>query len=1017
MKKKLYKYSGISLFSKIILVIIVIGMLVSHINLVSIVKAIEVKEEVTVDEEVNRDFSKLRRIDEIDSLRTENSKTYLKENGMYETEYYNERIHFKNNGKWEEINNSLKLRNERYYNSNNIYNISLPKTIDKDSEIEIKYLNKSIKLYLETENSASGKLNETINRNIVNLKDEIKYQINKNETIEYSINQTSVKENIILNSYVKNYQYSYYIVTCLRIERIGNNLYFYDGKEEIFVMNEYLMYDMNNNISKDIDYTITRVSNNKYKINVVPSDEYLKNANYPVVIDPEFSISDGGYLDGVFSVTVNDLQEETSTFLDTGSFTINNRNNLDTTDDIKAIFNVTIPNEYTIGNVYDAIGKNQFMYAYIELPTLSTSATTNTTVILKEINNSVTTEVTRVNFHNANVFNQTFNVYDIIKTKLDELETSDINFSFELTLEGQNNTTISYSLGGDLIGEKPKLKIGYLSDAGLASYYTYEALPIGDLSNIYIAHNSGNLTYVFNDYTDNNLLNFSHIYNDNRKHKDSVYGNGYSINYNEYITTFSTDNKLLLTEGDGREIIYYSTNSTNTEYLASDGSGNILRKILSSSVVTGYEIETVSNELKTYDSSGKLIKIYSDVKKRVNGVWNNDAEFVSLTYTNNKLTKISDSYGNYINLIYSSNYLSEIKVYKYSPTLSSTSLVSKTLYEYVDGNLTEIDRFIGNTLTNEVRVTYDTKKHSTQILDNSIGYKLTYDNQNRIKKAKVYSSSISNGDYVDFIFSPNGKKTVVANGLSEVTSYTFDDYYHTSSVESSTGYTTFYKYEDIYYDSSGNSIASPNYNLNHKIKVQSNSFKNTYNLISNHGFEIVTSSGIYGWEKSLTSSSTATIDATSILYGSRVLKLYKASSGVAKVYQDIEVEANTEYIITGYIKNTNTVGGAYITVESQEIDGEVTVLSSSSMVKSTNDFVRYEYKFKTDFNGRVRVILENTSTGYAYFDNIQINTTYLDTRYNYIINSSFEDDGLSGWNGYNYLVEERNNVYFNENCG
>lgn len=283
MKKKLYKYSGISLFSKIILVIIVIGMLVSHINLVSIVKAIEVKEEVTVDEEVNRDFSKLRRIDEIDSLRTENSKTYLKENGMYETEYYNEKVHFKNNGKWEEINNSLKLRNERYYNSNNIYNISLPKIIDKDSGIEIKYLNKSIKLYLETENSASGKLTETINRNLVNLKDEIKYQINKNETIEYSINQTSVKENIILNSYVKNYQYSYYIETCLRIERIGNNLYFYDGKEEIFVMNEYLMYDMNNNISKDIDYTITRVSNNKYKINVVPSDEYLKNANYPVV--------------------------------------------------------------------------------------------------------------------------------------------------------------------------------------------------------------------------------------------------------------------------------------------------------------------------------------------------------------------------------------------------------------------------------------------------------------------------------------------------------------------------------------------------------------------------------------------------------------------------------------------------------------------------------------------------------------------------------------------------------------
>lgn len=205
--------------------------------------------------------------------------------------------------------------------------------------------------------------------------------------------------------------------------------------------------------------------------------------------------------------------------------------------------------------------------------------------------------------------------------------------------------------------------------------------------------------------------------------------------------------------------------------------------------------------------------------------------------------------------------------------------------------------------------------------------------------------------------------------------------------------------------------------MNHKIKVQSNSFKNIYNLISNHGFEIVRPNEIYGWQTSLTSSSTATIDTTSILYGSRVLKLYKSSSGTAKVYQDIEVDANKEYIITGYIKNTNTVGGAYIKVETDETNGEVTVLSSSSMVKNTNDFVRYEYKFKTDFDGMVRVILENASTGYAYFDNIQINTSYLDARYNYLTNSSFEDDGLSGWNGDNYLIVNRNEEYFDENCG
>ena len=32
----------------------------------------------------------------------------------------------------------------------------------------------------------------------------------------------------------------------------------------------------------------------------------------------------------------------------------------------------------------------------------------------------------------------------------------------------------------------------------------------------------------------------------------------------------------------------------------------------------------------------------------------------------------------------------------------------------------------------------------------------------------------------------------------------------------------------------------------------------------------------------------------------------------------------------------------------------------------------------------------NESTGHSYFDQIQVNTNYVDTRYNYLENSSFE---------------------------
>jgi len=61
----------------------------------------------------------------------------------------------------------------------------------------------------------------------------------------------------------------------LRIERIGDELYFYDGQTEVFVMNEYYMYDAENNTSKDIDFEINVIDENTYKVEVTPSNEYL----------------------------------------------------------------------------------------------------------------------------------------------------------------------------------------------------------------------------------------------------------------------------------------------------------------------------------------------------------------------------------------------------------------------------------------------------------------------------------------------------------------------------------------------------------------------------------------------------------------------------------------------------------------------------------------------------------------------------------------------------------------------
>lgn len=1014
------KAKHLGIFSKIIIIVLVIGMLISHINFAAFA-AMMPKEmnNVETTEDVTRDLSKLKRIEEIEYLRTLDSKTYLKENGLLETDVYGEIIHYLENGVYKEIDNTLELINNTYVNKANSYLFSLPKVLDNNKKISLKYKDKEIKLYYDYIN-IQGILQNSISRNKTNLKDEISYQISNNEKLQYILKQNSIKENIILNSYVENYSYSYFIDTLLRLERIGNEIHFFDGLEEVFVMNEYYMFDANKQESNDIDFDIEVIDSDTYKITVTPSDAFLSRATYPVVIDPEITLTDGGLIDGITSLYSIDKAANTNTFLTLGSFSLANRNASISTDDLIANLHVYIPREYTtsVGNI---ITRNQLMYASITLTTISTNATSDTKVKMKYDGNIID----EVTFHNTSVFNHKFNIIDALNEKIEAFATNDIYMSFELYLDGASNTEVTYSLGWDLGGDKPLITLGYLDDAGLSDYYTYEELPLDNESSIYLAHNSGNLTYLFNDYTDNNLLNLSHIYNANRKYNESIYGNGFNISYNEKLT--QNYSNIILTLGSGRNVIFYPTNQNKTEYIATDGSGDtLIKKFNQNNEIIGYEIAS-GGGIKLYNSIGKLTKIYVDESERVDGIWNTDAKQITLLYSdNNVLEQVIDSYGNQICFTYSTiandpsdsqvgiPYLLYVEVYKMNNE-HEICLASRLEFEYMQGALIAIGNYKNSSSAEYTYFNYNSKGHIERIYKNGNGYNFTYDNKNRVLKAKIYSSSFTNGDYIDFIYSKNGKKTIVTTGTGQKTTYTFDSYYHTNSIEDSNGYTTFYKYEDIYFDENGNTITSPNYKKNHAIKVQSNSFKNVINPIVNHGFEVITSGSIYGWAANITNGSRASIETDSYLYGSKVLKLYKSTSGIAQVYQDIDVKNGTEYIVTGYIKNVNNNGtGAYIDISG--INGTISTIQKSGNIKNSKDFYKFEYKFKANYTGKARITLVNASVGSTYFDNIQVNTNYIDTRYNYLENSSFENSTIGAWSGANYSIIS-NNDKFNENCG
>ena len=999
------------IINKIIVITLVICILISSSNLGLLVKAVMPKEEKVITENVDVDLSEIKNLNEEKDKRSEYSKTYQKENGMYEIKYYKEKIHYKHNGEYIEIDNSLYLKDNKYKNKSNSYDINLPSMLNSNEKIEINYQNYNIKIYYENINNTSGVLNSNINRNNKNLKDEIKYHINSKQTIEYIIKQDSIKENIILNEYIDDYSYSYYIDTTLNLKKENNKLYFYNQDNQVILyMDEYFMYDKNNNISYDIDYSVLEVDNDTYKINVIPSDDYLKNASYPVVIDPEINFMNSGFTGGINSVYLVDLETDTTTFLNDGSFRINNKDKDNPNDDTLAYLEFYMPSDYTV-NVDDIVSSNGFMYAYLSLPTLNTSVTGMTNVNLELVDSLSDTSgiyIDKEKVLNNTSFDHKFNIYEAIKERINGFEDGAVSILFKLTIEGNSNSSATYSLYGNMSGT-PVITIGYMDDSGLNEYYTYEALPMNDESNFYVAHNSGNLTYVYNTYSNETLININHVYNANLKDEISAYGKGFNINYHE--TLVDNTYSITLTKGDGSKTIYHSLDDTYTTFVAEDGSRSTLTK-----TTNGYEILEASNVLKVYNSSGLLIKIYQNKTDLEN-------KYLTISYdTNNYISKITDSYDNVVNFHYEDDLLIALETNKQGISLETNEIdlvESKViLFTYEDNKLIKISKTFQYPMvydyTNETLLEYNTNNHLSKVTKNNKGYTFEYDDINKLTKAKIYSTLFCNGDYLEFEYSNNGKKTTVSNSIGEKVNYSFDKYYHTISIEDSLGYTTFYKYEDIYYDEEGSLISDVNYNKNHKIITSSNRFKNVSNPINNHGFEVLTPNCVFGWNKDVTNSSSASIDTTEYLYGSKVLKLYKDDSGEAKVYQDIYVEENKTYIVSGYIKNTNDGTGAYIDVVGMSTN--VLNVEKSANIVNSSSFSRYEYKFTASSNGWVRIYLVNSSNGEAYFDNIQVNTNYLDTRYNYLSDSSFEGN-MTPWEVNNSSVIDRDSEVFDEDCG
>ncbi len=81
---------------------------------------------------------------EIVEKRTENEKHFRKIDGTYEVAIYNQAVHYLNNGKWEDIDNSLVQNKDELETKANKFKLKFPKELDGSKQIKLKMADYSI---------------------------------------------------------------------------------------------------------------------------------------------------------------------------------------------------------------------------------------------------------------------------------------------------------------------------------------------------------------------------------------------------------------------------------------------------------------------------------------------------------------------------------------------------------------------------------------------------------------------------------------------------------------------------------------------------------------------------------------------------------------------------------------------------------------------------------------------------------------------------------------------------------
>lgn len=965
---------------------------------------------------------------EVEEKREENLKVFKMSDGSYNYYYYDSIIHYlDNDGIYQEIDTSLKEETSEYSSSSIDYSVKLPKKIFENKKIKLTYNDSKIEITYNNINKSEASTEEIDKFSSITRYDNIL----ENVDLEYITTTDDIKENIILNKYIENLTLSFNIkLKNLSLIKENDYIYFVNNNEIIYTINPYFMYDKLGKLSYDINLNIIQNKEDEYTITIKPNNEWLLEANYPVIIDPTISYNRNSITNYFELKKFNKGNITSST---TSNIELSKYINSSTKEDT-SLYTIM---KLDISNLPDNL---YYTNAQLKLYGL-TDNILNETVTLSEITSDIefnnikgtstyTTDYLSTQTHSHTTL-YTFNITDALNRNLNKNE---ILFEFSPKDFSTNDIYIAF-YGSSLSSYKPYITLNCFDTTGMTNYWTYHEYQVGNAGEAYINDFNGNLIIKKDDYINKSqLMSFSiqHYYNSSEANINIGYGNGWRISYSDTILTSSIQTVglnyseyYINKDGTGHST-YYKATTNDGEYVAEDGTDNILIVDLESET-SRYKRTYNGEYIYTYDSSGLLNKI-EKINKYTEEIYVDEKIFINyttLTTGSYVISQVEDAVGNKAVFNYEDDLLSNITIYKmtevnnyqeaynidytysssYTNCLSrikayskeSTTCLYESFYGYHNSVISSLNESISNNLTNSLYLNYDS----------------TNKKFDKVQYQKVVDETVIN-DFISTEIVYKTQRTDFINSDGYTTTYIFDGYGHTINIYDSDGYAQFYKYNS----------ENTNKMLNNKLVYSSDVVYNTYNLFHNHSFENYSGNGISGWDI-MKNGGNVNLDYTNFVFGLSSLKVKSNSTTNPTVKQTIKLKGYQAYTLTAFVKVIENsgydTGGAYIIAEAYDEEGNNIVSETINYVEPNDSFEYINQNFTVMGNADemydVTITLSTSPNTTAYFDNVSFDEykNINDCRFNLLDDNSFEntfDNNLTiPWEGGSTITRDESDIF------